>query len=182
MKLVCDASPERLSHMRTLYPGIETTQQFETVLNGAGIDIVAIATPIRTHYNLAKQAILAGKHTFVEKPLASSPEECEELIELAQRQGCRNILLHALLDGRDTPPRCAEASLRRFTELFAANGCGAEPSSRRYTTGAHSQWLAPALQSTSTQTGLDQAISSSFWMTRKPSRSKRRTEGLKVSK
>jgi 2,3-bisphosphoglycerate-independent phosphoglycerate mutase len=55
----------------------------------------------------------------------SHEDHIAAMIELAQRLGCRKILLHALLDGRDTPPRCAEVSLRRFTELFAAKGCGA---------------------------------------------------------
>jgi len=55
----------------------------------------------------------------------SHEDQIAALIELARAQGCRKILLHALLDGRDTPPRCAEASLRRFTELFAQHDCGA---------------------------------------------------------
>jgi 2,3-bisphosphoglycerate-independent phosphoglycerate mutase len=55
----------------------------------------------------------------------SHEDHIAAMIELAQRKGCRKILLHALLDGRDTPPRCAEASLRRFTELFNRLGCGA---------------------------------------------------------
>lgn len=55
----------------------------------------------------------------------SHEDQIAAMIELARRQGCRKILLHALLDGRDTPPRCAESSLRRFTELFAQHGCGA---------------------------------------------------------
>jgi 2,3-bisphosphoglycerate-independent phosphoglycerate mutase len=54
----------------------------------------------------------------------SHEDQIRALIDLAARRGCNRIMLHALLDGRDTPPRCAEASLRRFTALFAANGCG----------------------------------------------------------
>jgi 2,3-bisphosphoglycerate-independent phosphoglycerate mutase len=55
----------------------------------------------------------------------SHEDQIAAMIELASRQGCRNILLHALLDGRDTPPRSAEPALRRFTELFARLNCGA---------------------------------------------------------
>lgn len=55
----------------------------------------------------------------------SHEDQIAAMIELANRQGCRNILLHALLDGRDTPPRSAEPALRRFTELFARLNCGA---------------------------------------------------------
>lgn len=54
----------------------------------------------------------------------SHEDQIAALIELAAKKGCRKIRLHALLDGRDTPPRCAEASLRKFSALFAANGSG----------------------------------------------------------
>jgi len=54
----------------------------------------------------------------------SHEDQIAAMIELAASKGCRNICLHALLDGRDTPPRSAEASLHRFSKLLAATGCG----------------------------------------------------------
>ncbi|MGA0806695.1 MAG: 2,3-bisphosphoglycerate-independent phosphoglycerate mutase, partial [Pseudohongiellaceae bacterium] len=55
----------------------------------------------------------------------SHEDQIAALLQLARQQGCRRVLLHALLDGRDTPPRCAEASLRRFSDVLAQSGCGA---------------------------------------------------------
>lgn len=82
-KLVCDTDVDRLAHMKTLYPDVETAFEFDHVVNTAEIDAVAIATPTRLHYEMAKKTLRAGKHTFIEKPMTSSVTEAEELIELA---------------------------------------------------------------------------------------------------
>jgi predicted dehydrogenase len=82
---VCDLQPERLEVVRRRYPGLATTTSFADVLDDPAIETVAIATPVSTHYPLAAQALKAGKHVFVEKPLASSSAEAIELIELAER-------------------------------------------------------------------------------------------------
>jgi predicted dehydrogenase len=81
----CDLAPERLDGLRRRYPGIATTTRFEDLLEDPTIEAIAIATPITTHYELAAQALRAGKHVFVEKPLASSSAEALELIALAER-------------------------------------------------------------------------------------------------
>ena len=83
VKLVCDTDADRLAHMKMLYPHVETALEFDHVVNTAEIDAVAIATPTRLHYEMAKKTLRAGKHTFVEKPMTSSVTEAEELIELA---------------------------------------------------------------------------------------------------
>lgn len=79
---VVDANTEALSKAQRLY-GCQTTTALETVLHAPTVDAVAIATPVRSHYELAKAALLAGKHVFVEKPLAMQVGECRELIRLA---------------------------------------------------------------------------------------------------
>lgn len=84
MVLVCDASRDRLSHMKSLYPLVETVTSVDQVWGRADIDAVAIATPISTHYTLARQSLAAGKHTFIEKPMAASVQECRELIGFAE--------------------------------------------------------------------------------------------------
>src|SRR5438309_8692203 len=66
-------------------------------LNGSSLDAVVIATPVKHHYSLAKASLLAGKHTFIEKPMASSSAECEELIEIAQRNGLVLMIDHTFL-------------------------------------------------------------------------------------
>ncbi len=80
LKLMCDSSEQRLAHLKSLYPEVESHKDYGHLLNGAGLDAVIIATPVRSHYAMAKASLLAGKHTFIEKPMASSAEECEELI------------------------------------------------------------------------------------------------------
>jgi len=86
-EMLCDASEERLTHLRSVYPEVEGATDYKAMLNGVGLDAVAISTPVRFHYAMAKAALLAGKHTFIEKPMASSVDECEELIDLAHKQG-----------------------------------------------------------------------------------------------
>lgn len=97
MNLVCDMRHERLVHMKRLYPWAETTTSFDEVIDHPHIDAVAIATPIRTHYELAKRCLNAGKHTFVEKPLAASSSQCQELIEIAQKRELTLMVGHTFI-------------------------------------------------------------------------------------
>jgi predicted dehydrogenase len=97
LKAICDLNTERLKHIRTLYPDVEGATQPQQLFNGSSLDAVVIATPVKHHYSLAKASLLAGKHTFIEKPMASSSAECEELIEIAQRKGLVLMLDHTFL-------------------------------------------------------------------------------------
>src|SRR5438876_2353087 len=97
LKAICDLDTERLKHIRALYPDIEGMTQPLQFLNGSSLDAVVIATPVQQHYSLAKASLLAGKHTFIEKPMASSSAECEELIEIAERNGLVLMLDHTFL-------------------------------------------------------------------------------------
>jgi predicted dehydrogenase/protoporphyrinogen oxidase len=81
---LCDLRHEVLETVRSRYPHAQTTTRFEEVLRDDTVDAVAIATPVSTHYPLAMSALQAGKHAFVEKPLAGSSEEVRELIGLAE--------------------------------------------------------------------------------------------------
>ena len=87
LKLMCDLDLERLKHLKGLYPEVEGHADYAHMLNGAGIDAVVIATSVRFHHQMAKASLLAGKHTFIEKPMASSSAQCEELIALAKKNG-----------------------------------------------------------------------------------------------
>ena len=87
---ICDFTKERLDHVINLYPGAKPYTDFEKMLANADLDAVVVATPVKTHYPLAKAALEAGKHTLVEKPMAASTAECEELIALAEE---RNLIL-----------------------------------------------------------------------------------------
>jgi predicted dehydrogenase len=83
VRWICDLNRDRLEQFRRRYPATRTTTSVERVLNDPAVDAVVIATPVHTHYNLAAQALEAGKHTFVEKPLASSTELADDLVRLA---------------------------------------------------------------------------------------------------
>ena len=97
VKLMCDVDGERLTHLQSLYPEVQGHPDYSHMLNGAGIDAVVIATSVNLHFKMAKASLLAGKHTFIEKPMASSSEECEELIELAARKGLTLMVGHTFL-------------------------------------------------------------------------------------
>src|ERR1700751_5170232 len=72
MKAICDTSGARLEHLRSLYSDIEGMTDYENLLNGVGLDAFGVRPPVSIPYCLAKASLLAGKHTFIEKPMASS--------------------------------------------------------------------------------------------------------------
>jgi predicted dehydrogenase len=97
LDMMCDISEQRLTHLRSLYPEVKGEQKFEHLLNGAGLDAIVIATAVRMHYPMAKASLLAGKHTFIEKPMATSSAECEELVEIAAKNGLILMVGHTFL-------------------------------------------------------------------------------------
>ncbi len=86
LKSVCDTDAGRLSHMKGLYPAVRTTSDFDDLVKDRQLDAIVVATPVRFHYEMARRALLAGKHTFIEKPMARSSKECQELIALARER------------------------------------------------------------------------------------------------
>lgn len=97
LKIICDTSEQRLKHMRKLHQDVATTNQFNDLLQDAELDAIVVATPVRFHYEMAKAALLAGKHVFVEKPLARTVAEGEELVALAQQNGLVLMVGHTFL-------------------------------------------------------------------------------------
>jgi predicted dehydrogenase len=83
IRYVCDFDEQLVSAMTRRYPAITGTTRYADILDDAGVDAVAIATPVRTQYELAAAALRAGKHVFVEKPLAASSDDAQALITLA---------------------------------------------------------------------------------------------------
>jgi predicted dehydrogenase len=84
---VCDLDTTALEQVGKRYPAVSTTTSFTQVIEDPSVDAVLIATPVTTHAPLAIAALEAGKHVFVEKPLASSSDEAREMIALADRNG-----------------------------------------------------------------------------------------------
>jgi predicted dehydrogenase len=91
VKTVADLDTACLDRVKQLNPAIEVTTDFKVVMSDPEIDAVAIATPVSTHYDLALQALRAGKHVFVEKPLTENAEQAEHLIDEADKRG---LVLH----------------------------------------------------------------------------------------
>ncbi len=83
--LIADLDARRLATVSMNQPWVQTTTQLEQVWH-SDTDAVVIATPVRTHYQLAKEALLRGKHVLVEKPLTADVDEAEELVALAKEQ------------------------------------------------------------------------------------------------
>jgi predicted dehydrogenase len=84
---LCELSEDRTAKFRNRYPGVRTSPSLDEVLGDPAVDAVSIATPPRTHHALVKRALEAGKHVLVEKPLATTVADAEELVELAERNG-----------------------------------------------------------------------------------------------
>src|SRR5215472_9885774 len=87
---VAEERPERLRYVRRTYPTVSPFSDHRQLLD-SDVDAVVIATPIQTHFQLVKEALLAGKHVLVEKPLACSPAGAAELVGLARR--CQRVLM-----------------------------------------------------------------------------------------
>ena len=86
LSAICDANPDRLAKARNLYRATTFFSSYDDLL-ASDVEAIAIATPARTHYALARAALEAGKHIFVEKPLAMTVAEATELVETADRSG-----------------------------------------------------------------------------------------------
>jgi predicted dehydrogenase len=94
--LAADLSVERLAHVRSLYPDVKTTQDLNAVC-GTEIDAVVVATPAGTHYDVARTALLAGKHVLVEKPLTTRSDHARALVALADERGRTLMVGHTFM-------------------------------------------------------------------------------------
>lgn len=94
---VCDLDQRALYKVRKNYEGMHVTRDCNEILNSPDIDAVAIITPVSTHYELAKRALLNDKHIFIEKPFTASTREAEELIALAEKKHLIIMVDHTFL-------------------------------------------------------------------------------------
>lgn len=112
---VSDLRPERLKPVAARYPAIQTTTQYRDLLDNPGIDAIAIATPVSTHFDLALQALKAGKHVLVEKPFTATADQARTLIEEADRRKLTLMVDHTFLF---TP------AVRKIKELVQSGDLG----------------------------------------------------------
>ncbi|MBC8274236.1 MAG: Gfo/Idh/MocA family oxidoreductase, partial [Chloroflexi bacterium] len=94
---ICDAAPEKVKDYTSLYPQLNTEIDYQQVLADKEIQGVVIATPAASHYPMAKEALLSDKDVFVEKPLALTSKEGEELVKLAEDEN-RILMVGHLLE------------------------------------------------------------------------------------
>src|SRR5262249_35425782 len=97
MMMCCDSDPRRLALAQKRFPALTCVTDFDEALKNPGVNAVAIATPVHTHYELAKRAIKAGKHVLVEKPLTARVDHAEELVALAEKQGVVLMVDHVFI-------------------------------------------------------------------------------------
>lgn len=112
---VCDRDSAQLGGVALRYPSVRVTQSYQEVLESDDVDAVILATPVATHHQLARQALRANKHVFVEKPLAQTSVECRELITLSDERALVLMPGHTFLY---SPPA------RKVKELLDANELG----------------------------------------------------------
>lgn len=96
MAMASDLSQERLDDLRKVYPDIALTRDYKDLLSDS-LDAIVIATPVYTHHQLAREALLAGKHVFVEKPLTGNSAHGEELLSLAKERNLRLMVGHTFV-------------------------------------------------------------------------------------
>src|SRR5262249_26908590 len=94
---ICDTTESRRTEFARRFPAARVTTSFDELLDDPELEAVVIATPVPTHYPLAKQALEAGKHVFVEKPPAMRGSEMADLVDLARTQGLVLMPGHLLL-------------------------------------------------------------------------------------
>ena len=92
-----DLAEGRLAHMKSLYPQVKTTRDYGELVASPDIDAIVVATPPTTHVEIALRALDAGKHVFVEKPLATSGADCEAMIAKAKEKGRVLMVGHTFL-------------------------------------------------------------------------------------
>lgn len=97
LRMCCDSADDVRARVAVSYPNVRTTADFNAVLEASDIDAVVLATPAPSHANLASAALRAGKHVFVEKPLALNVEDAEALVEVATETG-RILMVGHLLE------------------------------------------------------------------------------------
>jgi predicted dehydrogenase len=118
VRWICDLDAERLERYGRRHPSVATTSHLDEVLADPDVDAVVIATPVFTHYDLAARSLRAGKHVFVEKPLAPSSREADLLIELADAEELALMCGHTFI--YSPPVRAVKQMLDRdaLGELF----------------------------------------------------------------
>lgn len=112
---ICDKNINAMAGMQKRFRGIKICSDYHDITGSGEIDAVAVVTPVFTHFEIAKSALLNGKHVFVEKPFASSTREAEKLIEIANGKNLKIMVDHTFL---------FTGAVRKIKELIDKNELG----------------------------------------------------------
>jgi predicted dehydrogenase len=112
---ICDLDESRLDHLKSLYPTVETTTNYENLVKDPDLDAIVVATPVHLHHRFGKKALENGKHTFIEKPMASSVEECVDLNRIATKNNLELFVGHTFL---------YTAAVRKMKEIIDSGDIG----------------------------------------------------------
>ena len=113
VKWACDREEARFDRLSKLYPDIQFTADANAIMDDDEVDAIAIATPVTSHFHLAQRSLLAGKHVFVEKPMAHSTAECQTLLDLAKAGGLSIMVGHTFV---------YTAAVRKMKEIIEGAG------------------------------------------------------------
>lgn len=111
----CDLDAKRMGEILSPYPGVRQTTEYQEMLADDSIDAVAIATPVHTHFPIAKDCLESGKHVLIEKPLASSVPEGEALVALASEHNLQLMCDHTF---------CYTGAVRKIKEIIQSEVLG----------------------------------------------------------
>lgn len=95
--VICDSNATRLNKMTRNYPNIQSTRKYQDLIDNDDLNAIVIATDVSSHFPMAKQALLAGKHVFIEKPFAACVAEAEELVDLGRKNGLVTMVGHTFM-------------------------------------------------------------------------------------
>ena len=115
LRWICDADEARLAAMRRRYPAAQTSTDYQKLLDDPNLDAIAVVTPVATHFQIARAALVAGKHLLVEKPLTATAAEAEELNDLAARNQRTLMVDHTFV---------YTGAVRKMKEIVASGALG----------------------------------------------------------
>src|SRR6267378_2259685 len=115
LRWICDIDEDRLASMSRRYPMAQKTTAYDTLLSDPALDAVAVVTPDATHYTIARELLRAGKHVLLEKPLAATAREAEELIDLAEMNELTLMVDHTFI---------YTGAVRKMKELVSSGELG----------------------------------------------------------
>jgi len=115
VRAVCDLQPDHRSAVSERFAELAVTDDYETLLRDRQLNAVVIATPPASHYALARRALMAGKHVWIEKPLALDVEEGRELVRLGEERGITLFVDHTFL---------YDSAVQKIRQLIVSNEIG----------------------------------------------------------